>query len=253
MRSCIHDLHMNLKLIALLIICIAAMSVAGCTTHSAEPVGTTTVPTTPFLPPPATTASPVQAAECTREADCVPAECCHPSRCTAVAAKHVCNLMCTASCEGPLDCGAGSCGCVKGKCSVIPGSSASPATLKTTSITIKASPLHYSPMMSSTPGIGLEPVASGFSAENASFEWKATYGWFLSWNAPDFRVNQVGDSATNHGEKLYWSFIDRPTSTETPVTITVTAKDTGSGRVLGTSAVHLIWADNLSVTVKEGE
>jgi hypothetical protein len=107
--------------------------------------------------------------------------------------------------------------------------------------------------MSSTPGIGLEPVATGFSPDNASFAWNATYGHFLSWNAPDFRVNQVGDSATNHGEKLYWSFIDRPTSTETPVTITVTAKDTGSGRVLGTSIVKLIWADNLSVTVKEGE
>jgi hypothetical protein len=244
---------MNLSLIALLIICIAAMSVAGCTTHSAEPVGTTTVPATPFLTTPATTASPVQAVECTRYTDCVPAECCHPARCTAVAAKQVCNLMCTASCEGPLDCGAGSCGCVDGKCSVIPGSPASPATLKTTSITIRASPQRYSPIMSSTPGIGLEPVATGFSTENASFAWKATYGHFLSWNAPDFRVNQQGDSANNHGEKLYWSFTDRPDSTAIPVTITVTATDPASGRVLGTSVVKLIWADNLSVTVKEGE
>jgi hypothetical protein len=145
------------------------------------------------------------------------------------------------------------CGCVNGKCSVIPLSSASSTLLKTTSITIRASPQRYSPIMSSTPGIGLEPVATGFSADNASFTWKATYGWFLSWNAPDFKINQLGDSTSNHGEKLYWSFIDKPSSMATPVTITVTARDTGSGRVLGTSVVKLIWEDNLSVTVREVE
>ena len=88
--------------------------------------------------------------------------CCHPSGCTVVTAKQPCNLMCTASCEGPLDCGAGSCGCVKGKCSVVPASSVSPVPADPTAMTIKASPLKYSPVMSSTPGIGLEPVVTGF-------------------------------------------------------------------------------------------
>jgi hypothetical protein len=142
---------------------------------------------------------------------------------------------------------------VNGKCSVIPGSSASPAPLETTSITIKASPQRYSPIMSSTPGIGLEPVATGFSPDNASFAWNATYGHFLSWNAPDFRINQMGDTAGNHGEKLYWSFIDKPSSTATPVTITVTATDTASGRLFGRSTVTLAWEGNYSVTVREVE
>lgn len=105
--------------------------------------------------------------------------------------------------------------------------------------------------MSSTPGIGLEPVATGFRPGNATFAWKATYGRFLSWNSPDFRVNQLGGSASNHGEKLYWSFIDRPVSTADPVLITVTATDPGSGRILGTSAVTLVWEGNYSVTVQE--
>ena len=35
-----------------------------------------------------------------------------------------CTLMCTMVCSGPLDCGAGSCGCVNGRCSVVPGPSA---------------------------------------------------------------------------------------------------------------------------------
>jgi hypothetical protein len=107
--------------------------------------------------------------------------------------------------------------------------------------------------MSSTPGIGLEPVATGFSAGDALFTWKTTYGEFLAWNSPDFKVNQLGDSASNHGEKLYWSFIDKPASAATPVIITITATDPASGRLLGSSTVTLAWEGNYSVTVKETE
>jgi hypothetical protein len=107
--------------------------------------------------------------------------------------------------------------------------------------------------MSSTPGIGLEPVATGFHAGDALFTWKTTFGEFLSWNPPDFRVNQLGDSSSNHGEKLYWSFIDQPASTTTPVLITITATDPASGRLLGSSTVSLAWEGNYSVTVKTVE
>lgn len=241
---------MDPNVIALLVICIAAISFAGCITPSAEPAGTTIVPVSSPQTTPAATASPVHVVECTRDADCVPAECCHPSSCTAAAAKKPCNLLCTASCEGPLDCGGGSCGCVNKKCSIIPATPASDVPHQLTAITITASPQRYSPIMSSTPGIGLEPVISGFSADNASFTWKVTYGQFLSWNSPDFKVNQLGDSTSNHGEKLYWSFIDKPSSTATPVTITVTATDTASGRLLGSSTVTLAWEGNYSVIVK---
>jgi hypothetical protein len=118
---------------------------------------------------------------------------------------------------------------------------------------IKAAPQRYSPIMSSTPGIGLEPLITGFSPQDATFTWKATYGQFLSWNSPDFNVTQRGDSASNHGEKLYWSFTDKPSTTGTPVTITVTATDTGSGRVLGSSAITLAWDGDYAVTVQEIE
>jgi hypothetical protein len=244
---------MHPNVIVLLVLCIAAISVAGCTTHSLDPAGTTPIPASLPLTTPTATVSPLRVAECTRDADCVPAECCHPSSCTGAPVKRPCNLMCTMSCEGPLDCGAGSCGCVNGTCSVIPAPSASPARPERNGITIKASPQRYSPIMSSTPGIGVEPVITGFSAANASFTWEVTYGQFLSWNSPDFRVNQLGDSTSNHGEKLYWSFIDRPSSTTTPVTITVTATDIESGRLLGRSTVTLAWEGNYSVAVKTGE
>jgi hypothetical protein len=103
--------------------------------------------------------------------------------------------------------------------------------------------------MSSTPGIGLEPVITGFTVQDATFTWNASYGNFLSWNSTDFTINELGDSATNHGEKLYWSFIEKPPATATPVTITVQATDTGSGQLLGSSTVTLAWEGNYTVTL----
>jgi hypothetical protein len=105
--------------------------------------------------------------------------------------------------------------------------------------------------MSSTPGIGLEPVITGTDAGTVSFAWKATYGRFLTWNSPDFKVNTLGDFATTHGEKIYWTYSDRPSLTANPVTINVTATDTASGQLLGSSAVTLAWVGNNSVTVTE--
>jgi hypothetical protein len=244
---------MGFNVFALLVICFATIFFAGCTMHATEPVSTTPIPASLPWTTPAATVSPVQVAECSGDADCVPAECCHPSSCIPGPRKTPCTLLCTMSCEGPLDCGAGSCGCVNRTCRIIPAPSASSAYPDLTGITIKAFPQEYSPIMSSTPGIGLEPVSTGFSAGNATFAWKATYGQFFSWNPPDFTVNQRGDSANNHGERLYWSFTDRPSSTATPVTITVTATDTASGRLLGSSTVTLAWEGNYSVTVKKVE
>jgi hypothetical protein len=253
MRSGSDGFCMGPDAIAHLILCIAAISAAGCMTNSMGPAITTTMP--PSLPQtlPAATVSIQPVAECGSIADCVPAECCHPSRCIPGPRKTPCTLMCTMSCEGPLDCGAGSCGCVSGTCSIVPAPSELPESRQGIVITIKASPQRYSPIMSSTPGVGLEPVITGFSAANASFAWNTTYGQFLSWNSPDFTVNQLGDSASNHGEKLYWSFTGRPSSTATPVTITVTATDTASGRLLGRSTVTLAWEGNYSVAVNTSE
>jgi hypothetical protein len=57
---------------------------------------------------------------CGVNSDCVGSTCCHPTSCINKAYKGVCDGACTAVCEGPLDCGAGSCGCVNNRCTVIP-------------------------------------------------------------------------------------------------------------------------------------
>lgn len=118
--------------------CIACAIIAGCTSGNSPAV--TPLPTTPATPVPSqvpteTAVTPITlpsvplttpalqpgATDCNSDIDCVPAQCCHPTSCMNVAQKHVCTLMCTNVCQGPIDCGAGHCGCVNGKCGVQPG------------------------------------------------------------------------------------------------------------------------------------
>lgn len=56
--------------------------------------------------------------ECATDLDCVPASCCHARACTMRSRAPRCaEAVCTEVCEsGTLDCGAGSCGCVRGVC-----------------------------------------------------------------------------------------------------------------------------------------
>jgi len=58
--------------------------------------------------------------ECSADSDCVPASCCHANSCISLNKKSDCSgMFCTAVCQGPLDCGAGHCSCVKNKCEVV--------------------------------------------------------------------------------------------------------------------------------------
>jgi hypothetical protein len=138
--------------------------------------------------------------------------------------------------------------CSNDVCSALP-----PATgnAKGTFLRIEASPQRYSPIMSSTPGIGLALNVSGFNASAADFTWNATYGQFLSWNAPDYTVHQLGGGTSNTGGKLYWTFTEKPALTKEPVVITVTAKDKAAGKDLGSSTVLLAWDGDNAVTVQE--
>jgi hypothetical protein len=55
---------------------------------------------------------------CSSDSDCVPEQCCHPTSCMNSQGKKPCNVLCTQVCEGPIDCGAGTCACVDGVCAV---------------------------------------------------------------------------------------------------------------------------------------
>lgn len=119
------------------------------------------------------------------------------------------------------------------------------------SVRIDASPHMYSPLMSSTVGIGLTPNVSGFNTADAQFEWNASYGHFLDWSAPDYTVRRLSQPLVNHGEKIFWSFNEGPASSPAPVSITVTARDAQSQKVLGSSRMTLGWKDNITVIVEK--
>jgi hypothetical protein len=144
-------------------------------------------------------------------------------------------------------------GCARGTCTVVPVPASSLPGMNGTSLRIAVSPRRYTPAMSSVPGIGLTPEATGFTAADAEFSWNATFGEFLSWSAPDYTVTKMNYPVTNHGEELYWSFTDRPASAPSPVIITVVAKDPGSGALLGTSRVTLTWDGGYAVTVQNNQ
>lgn len=54
---------------------------------------------------------------CLVDSECVPSSCCHAESCVLVGEASDCSdIFCTQECSGPLDCGAGVCGCVEGFC-----------------------------------------------------------------------------------------------------------------------------------------
>jgi hypothetical protein len=59
--------------------------------------------------------------ECSSDSECAPAQCCHSVSCTTRKNSPNCSgIFCTAVCIGPMDCGAGRCACLGGKCSIAP-------------------------------------------------------------------------------------------------------------------------------------
>ena len=61
------------------------------------------------------------AEQCSVDADCVAAQCCHPTSAVNNANAPDCSgVLCTAVCEGPLDCGAGEVKCISNKCAIVP-------------------------------------------------------------------------------------------------------------------------------------
>lgn len=244
---------MDIRTLSLALICCAILVTAGCTSPppDAAPV-ITPVPGTPAVVAP----TPMNAMGCVVAGDCVPAQCCHPTSCINRAAAPDCeDAICTMSCQGPLDCGAGTCGCDRGTCTIVAAPQDMMGTTTTPEVSrspvrIWATPQRYSPLMSSTPGLELSVIMPEMDTSTVVYDWAADYGQFLSWNPPDYAVNEKGSRVTTNGGKIYWSFIDKPASTGSPVIITMTARDTATKKEIGRSTLTLAWDGDYAVTVQ---
>ncbi len=110
----------------------------------------------------------------------------------------------------------------------------------------------YSLIMSSTVGIGLTPGYST-SVDNRTviFLWQADYGHFLSWKAPDFKVNELGNVVYTDDGKVYWSYLSEDGKKARPsVHVALTMIDKASGAVLDNTSLEIGWGDQDNAVVR---
>lgn len=117
-------------------------------------------------------------------------------------------------------------------------------------IAIQATPGRYSPIMSSTVGIRL---STGYNASvPVVYNWTTDYGYFLTWNAPDYRVGIEGRNIITDQPSVYWSYPPEDMGKEKPpVTIRLVVETErlihGGSEGWGTIAwkeIHIGWEDN---------
>ena len=120
------------------------------------------------------------------------------------------------------------------------------------SLIIVADRQNYTPLMSSTVGIGLTPVfSSAVDNDTVSFQWHTDHGYFLSWGAPDFKVYNNGTDVTTSARKVYWSYSPEDMGKDKPpVHVTLTIVDKASGKAIGSSGIEIGWENKSNAVIK---
>jgi len=120
-------------------------------------------------------------------------------------------------------------------------------------ISVSATPSSYTPAMSSTPGIALTPqVIRVPSDSGVHYHWKTDLGYFLSWDAPAYQIQDLGQDTANAGGTLYWTWQAggglAPEAQKAHITLEVT--DAGSGALLATGGVDILVQDGIKAQVQ---
>ena len=109
----------------------------------------------------------------------------------------------------------------------------------------------YTPIMSSTVGIGLVPIyISERDPETVKFHWRTNYGHFVSWESQEYKVIMLGIDVINNGEKIYWSYSEM-SEKKPSVHISLTVEDAISGQPLVESTLEIEWEDKDIAKVKK--
>jgi hypothetical protein len=122
-----------------------------------------------------------------------------------------------------------------------------PVTEKgTVPLSVNAFPTGYSLAMSFAPGIQLTPVyPTTVDNSTVSFRWQTNYGQFLSWNAPDYKIVELGKDLTAGDGKTCWSYANEGDQQQRPpVHIILTMIDKASGQTLGTASLDIGWGEH---------
>jgi|SRR6185312_9478578 len=110
------------------------------------------------------------------------------------------------------------------------------------SMGLRAEPNQYSPAMSSTPGIGFTTLYVPPAGTTVNYHWLADFGYFVTWNAPNYVVLPRGADFTATEGRVYWTYDPRYSSDrKSVVTVVVQAEDAETGRIVARRTVKLDW------------
>lgn len=121
-------------------------------------------------------------------------------------------------------------------------------------IPIRASPEKYSPLMSSTVGIALTPIYNGSGA--VVYGWNTSYGYFIGWNAPDWKVNRYNETVDTTNQTIYWSYSpDDMGKEKPPVTVRLIIKTPprvhGGNGTIAWKDIQITWEDTDTAVIAQ--
>jgi hypothetical protein len=128
---------------------------------------------------------------------------------------------------------------------IVGGACTQPDNALPEDVTIQIDRDIYTPIMSSTVGIGLTPVHTlERPPETVRFHWHTDYGYFVAWDSPDFKVKLLGPEVINNGKKIYWSYDPGEMGAEKPsVEISLQIEDAQSAQFLAGASLKIGWED----------
>ncbi len=121
-------------------------------------------------------------------------------------------------------------------------------------VSIRASPERYSPSMSSTVGIGLTPIYTG--PGSVVYSWNTSYGYFISWNAPDWMVNRHNETVDTTNQTIYWAYPpDDMGKEKPPVTVRLIIKTPprvhGGNGTIAWKDIHINWENSDTAVIAQ--
>jgi len=120
-------------------------------------------------------------------------------------------------------------------------------------VSIQPDITRYNLAMSSAPGIGLFPQITGKEGGGGKYVylWKTDYGSFLSWNAPDYMVKDLGADVKVPGGKVYWTYGSAPAGTVRPlVHITLDVVDAKTNATVGHAERVIDWGERDTAEIR---
>lgn len=118
-------------------------------------------------------------------------------------------------------------------------------TTPPTQMRVTLEPGRYAASMSSTPGIGLSPIAEAPPGVKTRCVWHADAGHFLAWTETTREIVELGRDHTGACEKTFWTYApNEPAAlSQKPIAVSVVTLNAKNSRALARTDLTLIWEE----------